>query len=106
MTQGSKIAGIRHWNAVPVGARLRDMDLTPLLLPRRPAWFAVLAAAGFLGCGKPAPVPPGYTPLDSTNLASFPSAANGNKYPETLETKSGHDDSSGYDYADGEGYVD
>ena len=66
----------------------------------------LLAFAGS-GCGgKAAPIPPGWEPLDPTNMASFPGPMSGNQYPEVLNVVFGTSNSTGAFYADGEGYID
>lgn len=65
--------------------------------------MAVLAGA--LSCGKPPTPPQGFAPLDPTNQATLPAPTAGDEYPEQIDTVNGHDSTTGYDWADGEGYV-
>jgi len=71
---------------------------------------AVLALAGLcssVACGPKSTVtaPQGFAPLDPVNQAVLPAATAGDTYPEKINTVQGHDTTTGYDWADGEGYV-
>jgi hypothetical protein len=67
--------------------------------------LTLFSLSALAACGKAPVAPQGFAPLDPTNQASLPAATASAQFPEQIKTVNGHDTMTGYDWADGEGYV-